>query len=51
EADDILILAGGTIPEADIPQLKAAGIAEVFTPGTDTRDVVTYIREHTLAAI
>jgi methylmalonyl-CoA mutase C-terminal domain/subunit len=49
EADDILILAGGTIPDADIPPLKAAGIAEVFTPGTDTRDVVNYIRAHTMA--
>src|SRR5256714_8314174 len=37
EAGDILILAGGTIPAADIPGLKAAGIAEVLTPGTDTR--------------
>jgi methylmalonyl-CoA mutase C-terminal domain/subunit len=49
DAGDILILAGGTIPAADIPGLKAAGIAEVFTPGTDTRDVVTYIRDHVLA--
>lgn len=47
-AGDILILAGGTIPDADIPKLKAAGVAEVFTPGTDTKDVVRYIREHTL---
>ena len=46
-AGDILILAGGTIPDADIPKLKAAGIAEVFTPGTDTRDVVRYVQEHT----
>src|SRR5689334_4433837 len=44
-AEDILILAGGTIPDADIPKLKAVGIAEVFTPGTDTKDVVRYIRE------
>ena len=45
-AGDILVLAGGTIPEADIPLLKAAGIAEVFTPGTDTNDVVRYIRRY-----
>ncbi len=49
DAGDILILAGGTIPAADIPRLKDAGIAEVFTPGTDTRDVVAYIRDHVLA--
>jgi methylmalonyl-CoA mutase C-terminal domain/subunit len=46
EAGDIMVLAGGTIPDADIPKLKEAGVAEVFTPGTDTRDVVAYLREH-----
>jgi len=45
-ADDLLILAGGTIPDEDIAPLKAAGVAEVFTPGTDTRDVARYIRAH-----
>jgi methylmalonyl-CoA mutase, C-terminal domain len=45
-AGEILILAGGTIPTSDIPPLIAAGIAAVFTPGTDSRDVVRYIREH-----
>ncbi len=45
-AHDLLILAGGTIPDEDIPLLKEAGVADVFTPGTDTRDVVRYIREH-----
>jgi len=45
DAADILVLAGGTIPAADIPKLKAAGVAEVFTPGADTRDVVKYINE------
>lgn len=32
DAGDMLILAGGTIPAGDIPALKAAGIAEIFTP-------------------
>lgn len=45
EAGDIMVLAGGTIPDADIAPLKGAGVAEVFTPGTDTRDVVKYLRE------
>jgi methylmalonyl-CoA mutase C-terminal domain/subunit len=45
DAGDIMVLAGGTIPDADIPKLKEAGVAAVFTPGTDTRDVVTYLRE------
>lgn len=46
EAGDIMVLVGGTIPDADIPKLKEAGVAEVFTPGTDTRDVVAYLRQH-----
>jgi methylmalonyl-CoA mutase C-terminal domain/subunit len=46
DAGDIMVLAGGTIPDADIPKLTEAGVAAVFTPGTDTRDVVTYLREH-----
>ncbi|MGH2411765.1 MAG: cobalamin B12-binding domain-containing protein [Chloroflexota bacterium] len=46
QAEDVLILAGGTIPASDIPPLIAAGVAAVFTPGTDTRDVVRYILEH-----
>ena len=44
DASDIMVLVGGTIPDADIPKLKEAGVAEVFGPGTDTRDVVTYLR-------
>lgn len=44
--DDVLIIGGGVIPEADIPALKKAGIAEVFTPGTKTSDVVQYIKDH-----
>ena len=43
---DVLIIGGGVIPEADIPALKKAGIAEVFTPGTPTSAVVDYIKEH-----
>ena len=44
--NDVLIIGGGVIPEGDIPALKEAGIAEVFTPGTPTSDVVNYIKEH-----
>lgn len=45
-AGDILVLGGGVIPEGDIPALKAAGIAEIFTPGTTTGDVIRFLREH-----
>ena len=42
--DDVLIIGGGVIPETDIPALKEAGIAEVFTPGTPTGDIVDFIK-------
>jgi len=44
--EDILVLGGGIIPDEDIPKLKEIGIAEIFGPGTDTRDVVKFIKEH-----
>ncbi len=46
---DVLIIGGGVIPEGDIPALKEAGIAEVFTPGTPTSDVVNFIKENVKA--
>lgn len=46
DAGDIMVLAGGTIPDADIPKLKEAGVAEVFTPGADTRDIVAYLYDN-----
>jgi methylmalonyl-CoA mutase C-terminal domain/subunit len=42
--DDILVMGGGIIPEEDVPALKSAGIAAIFTPGTDTGDIVTFIQ-------
>ncbi|GAA0210720.1 cobalamin B12-binding domain-containing protein [Selenomonas dianae] len=44
--DDVLVIGGGVIPEGDIPALKEAGVAAVFTPGTPTGDVVDFIKEH-----
>lgn len=40
---DCLIIGGGVIPETDIPALKEAGVAEVFTPGTPTKDIIDFI--------
>jgi methylmalonyl-CoA mutase C-terminal domain/subunit len=42
---DIIVMGGGVIPEEDIPKLKKIGIAEIFTPGTDTRDIVKFIKK------
>jgi methylmalonyl-CoA mutase C-terminal domain/subunit len=44
--EDILVVGGGIIPDEDIPALKEAGISEVFGPGTNTKDIVKYIREN-----
>jgi methylmalonyl-CoA mutase C-terminal domain/subunit len=42
-AGDILVFGGGIIPAEDIPKLKEAGIAEIFTPGTPTKAIVDWI--------
>ncbi|HYL46651.1 MAG TPA: cobalamin B12-binding domain-containing protein [Candidatus Limnocylindrales bacterium] len=42
--NDVTVLIGGIIPEADIPALKKVGIAEVFLPGTPTQAIVDFIR-------
>jgi methylmalonyl-CoA mutase C-terminal domain/subunit len=42
--DDVLVVVGGTIPEEDVPRLKAAGVAEVFGPGTPLPDAIEFIR-------
>jgi methylmalonyl-CoA mutase C-terminal domain/subunit len=44
--DDVLVMGGGIIPDEDIRALKAAGIAAVFGPGTDTNSIINYIREN-----
>ena len=46
DANDIKVFGGGVIPEDDIPALKAAGISEVFTPGTSTEDIVKWVRSN-----
>jgi methylmalonyl-CoA mutase C-terminal domain/subunit len=43
-AEDVLVTGGGTIPADDIPELKRLGVAEVFTPGAPTDDIVEFLR-------
>jgi methylmalonyl-CoA mutase C-terminal domain/subunit len=43
-AEDVLVTVGGTIPADDIPELKRLGVAEVFTPGAPTDDIVEFLR-------
>ncbi len=48
--NDVTVLIGGIIPEADIPALKKAGIAGVFLPGTRTQAIVDFIHENAARA-
>jgi len=45
---DVMVFAGGIIPEEDIPALKKAGIKEVFGPGTPTSTLVEYVKNNVL---
>jgi methylmalonyl-CoA mutase C-terminal domain/subunit len=42
-ADDVLVVLGGTIPADDIPLLKEHGVAEVYTPGAPTAEIVDFL--------
>ena len=46
QATDIIVVGGGIIPDEDVPKLKEAGLAAVFTPGSNTQDIVRFIQEH-----
>ena len=43
DAGDVVVTVGGTIPAQDIPELKELGVAEVFTPGAPTQDIIDFI--------
>ncbi len=43
-AEDVLVVVGGTIPADDVAALKAQGVAEVFTPGAPTAEIVDFLR-------
>ena len=44
DAGDIVLFGGGTIPEEDVAELKAAGVEALFTPGTSTDTIVDWVR-------
>jgi methylmalonyl-CoA mutase C-terminal domain/subunit len=44
-ADDKLVIGGGIIPDEDVESLKEMGIAEIFKPGTPTRQIVDYVKD------
>ncbi len=44
-ADDVVVTVGGTIPAEDIPELKKLGVAEIFTPGASTQEIIDFIQD------
>jgi methylmalonyl-CoA mutase C-terminal domain/subunit len=49
DAGDVLVVVGGTIPEDDAEELKASGVAAVFTPGAPTSEIVDFLRAAVVA--
>ena len=43
-AEDVLVVVGGTIPKEDSDELKQRGVAEVFTPGAPTTEIVDFLK-------
>jgi methylmalonyl-CoA mutase C-terminal domain/subunit len=50
-AEDVVVFGGGIIPPEDVAALKAAGVKELFGPGTSTQDIVRFVREHVRATV
>ncbi len=48
-ADDVVLVVGGTIPGEDARELKERGVAEVFTPGAPTGEIVEFLRQRVAA--
>ena len=46
QAEDILVVLGGTIPTQDAPALKASGVSAIFGPGTPLETTINFIREN-----
>jgi methylmalonyl-CoA mutase C-terminal domain/subunit len=44
--DNVMVFAGGIIPDQDISKLKAAGIAEIFPPGSSLEEIVSFVKTH-----
>jgi methylmalonyl-CoA mutase C-terminal domain/subunit len=44
--DDVLVMAGGILPDEDIPAIEALGIQGNFGPGTSTEEIIAYVRSH-----
>ena len=45
-ASDVLVVLGGIVPDADVPDLKKMGVAAVFRPGTSMQDIIDFVQAH-----
>ena len=45
-ADDIVVFGGGIVPADDIAELQKVGVAEIFTPGARTTDIVAWVKDN-----
>ncbi|HEY4421114.1 MAG TPA: cobalamin B12-binding domain-containing protein [Pseudonocardia sp.] len=46
DAADIVVFGGGIVPAADMPELTEMGVAQIFTPGATTGEIVAWVREN-----
>ncbi len=51
DASEVMVFGGGVIPESDIPQLREAGIAAIFTPGTALDEIAAWVEENVPARV
>ncbi len=49
--DDVLLIAGGIIPDDDLPTLNQMGFKAIFGPGSDTRDMIEFVRKNVSQAV
>jgi methylmalonyl-CoA mutase C-terminal domain/subunit len=46
QVDDVLVAAGGILPDEDIPAIEAMGIKGCFGPGTSTEEIIKFVRDN-----
>ena len=46
QLDDVMVFAGGIIPDQDIPKLKEIGLAEIFPPGSSLEEIVAFVKRN-----
>lgn len=44
--EDVLVFGGGIVPDDDIAELKSQGVAEIFTPGSSTQDIIDWVKKN-----